>query len=69
MLSQNPSSIKNVVTKSYFCGSLGISLSSDGIAGRGKAAYIWISPDPVKAGSTLGGGVVVVAVKHLTLNC
>jgi len=22
----------------------------------GKVAYIWISPNPVKAGSTLGGG-------------
>jgi len=31
--------------------------------GRGKVAYSWISPDPAKAGPTLGGGgggVVVV---------
>jgi len=31
--------------------------------GRGKVAYIWIFPDPVKAEPTLrggGGGVVVV---------
>jgi len=29
--------------------------------GRGKVACIWISPDPAKAGPTLGrsGGVVV----------
>ena len=43
-------------------GSLGISLSTDRNAGRGKVAYIWISPDPAKAGPTLGdvdgGGVV-----------
>jgi len=30
-------------------------------AGRGKAAYIWISPGLAKAGPTLGGGGVVVA--------
>ena len=30
--------------------------------GRGKVAYSWISPYPVKAGPTLGGGVVVVVV-------
>ena len=28
--------------------------------GRGKVAYSWISPDPAKAGPTLGGVVVVV---------
>ena len=28
--------------------------------GRGKVAYSWISPDPVKAGPTLGVVVVVV---------
>ena len=32
--------------------------------GRGKVAYSWISPDPVKAGPTLGGGVVV----HLSIS-
>ena len=30
--------------------------------GRGKVAYSWISPDPAKAGPTLGGVVVVVVV-------
>ena len=29
-------------------------------ADRGKVAYNWISPDPAKAGPTLGGIVVVV---------
>jgi len=47
--------------KSCFCGSRGISLSTGRDAGRGKAAYIWIPPDPAKAGPTLGGGVVVVS--------
>jgi len=28
--------------------------------GRGKVAYNWISPDPAKAGPTLGVVVVVV---------
>jgi len=28
--------------------------------GRGKIAYSWISPDPAKAGPTLGVVVVVV---------
>ena len=28
--------------------------------GRGKVAYSWISPDPAKAGLTLGVVVVVV---------
>ena len=28
--------------------------------GRGKVAYSWISPDPAKAGPTLGVVVVVV---------
>ena len=28
--------------------------------GRGKVAYSWISPDPVKAGPTMGGGGGVV---------
>ena len=31
-------------------------------AGIGKVAYSWISPDPAKAGPTLG---VVVGVKHI----
>ena len=43
-----------------FCGSLGINLSMGKNTGRGKVAYSWISPDPVKAGPTLGVVVVVV---------
>ena len=31
-------------------------------AGRGKVAYNWISPDPAKAGPTLGVVIIVVAV-------
>ena len=42
------------------CVSSGISLSADRDVGKGKVAYIWISQDPAKAGSTLGGGVVVI---------
>ena len=34
--------------------------------GRGKVAYSWISPDPAKAGPTLG--VVVVVVVALISN-
>jgi len=30
--------------------------------GRGKVAYIWICPNPTKAGPTLGGVVVIVVV-------
>ena len=30
--------------------------------GRGKVAYSWISPDPAKAGPTLGVVVVIVVV-------
>ena len=52
--------------KSDFCGSLGINLSTDRIAGRGKVAYIWISPDPAKAGPTLE--VVVVVVDRVVLS-
>ena len=37
-----------------FCGSYGINLSMGRNTGRGKVAYSWISPDPVKAGPTLG---------------
>ena len=44
--------------KSFFCGSLGINLSTGKTAGRGKVAYSWISPDPAEAGPTLGGVVV-----------
>ena len=42
-----------------------ISLSTGRDIGRGKVAYIWISPDPAKAGPTLGGGggVVILIVK------
>ena len=35
--------------------------------GRGKVAYSWISPDPVKAGPTLGGVVVVVVSRPTIL--
>ena len=62
----------NVFTKSFsykaflqnlvFCGSLEINLSMGRNTGRGKVACSWISPDPAKAGPTLGrggGGVVV----------
>ena len=31
-----------------------------GDAGRGKAAYVWISPGPAKTGPTLGGVVVII---------
>ena len=31
-------------------------------AGRGKVVYSWISPDPAKAGPTLGVVVVVVGL-------
>ena len=35
--------------------------------GRGKVAYSWISPDPAKAGPTLGVVVVVVVtLKKIT---
>ena len=51
-----------------FCGSRGISLSTGRDAGRGKAAYIWISPDPAKAGPTMGGGGVVVVLIHISTN-
>ena len=47
---------KMFAQKSCFCGSRGISLSTDRNTGGGKAAYIWISPDPAKVGPTLGGG-------------
>ena len=59
MFSQNRSSIK-CFYEILFCGSLGFNLSISRDAGRGKAAYIWISPDPAKARPTLGGGDVVV---------
>ena len=36
--------------------------------GRGKVAYSWISPDPAKAGPTLGVVVVVVVVVSLIQN-
>ena len=61
MFSQNLSSMKHF-HKILFCGSLRISLSTGKNAGRGKVAYIWISLDPAKAGPTLGGGVVIVAL-------
>jgi len=38
--------------------SFGNNLSRGKNTGKGKVAYSWISPDPTKAGSTLG--VVVV---------
>ena len=55
----NPS-FTNVFTKFLFEGSLGISLFTGRDVGGGKAAYIWISPGPAKAGPTLGVVVVVV---------
>lgn len=56
----------NVFTKFLFGGSRGTSLSTDRNVGRDKAAYIWISPDPAKAGPTLGVivAVIVVAAWH-----
>jgi len=33
-------------------------------AGRGKVAYSWISSDPAKVGSILGGGGVVVVLLY-----
>ena len=42
----------NIFTKSDFCGSLGIRLFTGGSEGRGKIIYIWISPNPTKAGPT-----------------
>ena len=41
---------------------LRINLSMGRNTGRGKVAYNWISPDPAKAGPTLGVVVVVVVV-------
>jgi len=67
MFSQNPSLIK-VFKNSCFCGSIGFSLSKGRNVGRGKAAYIWISPDPAQAGPTLGGGVDVVKYFYYSLN-
>jgi len=46
--------------KSYLSNGLGLSTGRN--AGKGKAAYIWISLDPAKVGPTLGGGVVVVVL-------
>ena len=37
--------------------------------GRGKVAYSWISPDPAKAGPTLGVVVVVVVVHARFCEC
>jgi len=48
-----------VFAQNCFCGSHGISLFTSRDAGRGKVVYIWISPNPAKAGLTLGGVVVV----------
>lgn len=49
----------NAFTKSDFCESLRISLSTDKIVDRGKVAYIWISSDPSKARLILEVIVVV----------
>ena len=43
-------------SQNLFRGSLGINLSMGRNTGRGKVAYSWISPDPTKAGPTLGVG-------------
>ena len=63
MFSQNLSSIK-YFSQNPFCGSLGIILITGRNTGRSKVAYSWISPDPAKAGPTLGRVVVVVVVVH-----
>ena len=44
--------------------SLEINLSMGRNTGRSKVVYSWISPNPAKAGPTLGG-VVIVVVIHL----
>jgi len=49
-----------IFSQNSFRGSFGISLFTGRNAGRGKVTYNWISPDPVKAGPTLGVVVVVV---------
>ena len=54
-----------IFQKFLLCGYLRISLSTGRNAGRGKVAYSWISPDPAKAGPTLG--VVVVVVVSLSV--
>ena len=46
-------------SQNCFCGSFGINLSVGRDTGRGKVAYSWISPNPVKAGPTLGVVAVV----------
>ena len=48
-----------IFSHNSFRGSLGIGLSTDRNAGRGKVTYNRISPDPTKAGPTLGVVVVV----------
>ena len=45
-------------SQNFFRGSPGINLSMGRNTGRGKVAYSWIFPDPVKAGPTLGGVVL-----------
>ena len=67
MFSQNLSSLK-YFHKTLFCRSLGISLSTGRITDRGKVAYSWISPDPVKAGPILGVVVVVILVYVTKVN-
>ena len=42
-------------------------LSTGRNTGRGKVAYSWISPDPAKVGSTLGGGGGGVAVNQILI--
>ena len=46
---------------------IGISLVTGRDVGSGKAVYIWISPNPVKMGPTLGGGggVMVKVVQSI----
>ena len=60
IFSKNPSSLK-YFHKIVFCGSLEINLSTGRIAGWGKVAYIWISPNSTKVGPTLGAVVAVVS--------
>lgn len=61
-VSLSPFSLK-CFTNFFFCGSLRISLSTGKDACRGKVAYIWIFPNPAKAGCTLGGIVVMKCKK------
>ena len=60
--------VYKIFSQNSFRGSLGIGLSTGRNASRGKVAYNWISPDPVKVGPTLGVVVVIVVVAGNKLN-